>query len=457
MRFKEFLNKRFPTILGLLLLLLGVAGGVFLVRREQLFGLKAGPELTPRKVRLSNITENSFTVSWVTDEETSGFLRYGETSEAEFTATDERDQMTDETGLYLTHYITVRGLKPESPYYFKLGSGRGKTLFDNNGQPYQLRTAAVADSLPVADPVTGTVISSADLPFEGALVYLSVEGSSLLSTRTLENGSWALSLSTVRTQDLFSYLTYDSETAVVNIEVEGGGEVATALVNTANDNPVSAITLGQSYDFREPLTSEEEEPESPSPGFSFADLEEPTEATSPQEATSSADLVVLNPFTEGEVLHTLSPEFRGKAPAGVVISIKVESEIIYTGSVTVDEEGNWQWTPPADLEPGIHEITLSYIDGVGDEQTMTRSFVILAAGESGLPAFESTPSGETTPSATASPSAEPRTSMPATEGGIPQPGVLTPTFFLFIMGASLLIGGVILKFLIPQFTNSLIR
>lgn len=439
MRFKEILNRKFPTILGLLLLLLGLGVGIFLVTREQLFGLKAGPELTPRKVRLSNITENGFTVSWVTDEETSGFLRYGETSETEFTVADERDQLIEETGFYLTHYLTVRGLKPETSYYFKLGSGKGKTLFDNSGQPYQIRTAAVADSLPVADPVTGTVISSTDLPFEGAIVYLSVEGSSLLSTRTLGNGSWALSLSTARTKDLLSYLTYDPKNAVVNIEIEGGREIATALVNTANDNPVSTITLGQNYDFREALPAQGEEGQKSADGFSFGDLEEPTETT-PSEATSSADLIVLNPLDEGEVLHTVKPEFRGKAPAGVVISIKVESEIVYTGSVVVDEEGNWQWSPPSDLEPGTHTITLSYIDDFGDEQTTIRSFVILAA-ESSLPAFEGSPSAEGTPS----PSPDARTSMPSTDGGVPQSGVLTPTFFLFIMGLGLLGGGFFLR------------
>ena len=53
-----------------------------------------------------------------------------------------------------------------------------------------------------------------------------------------------------------------------------------------------------------------------------------------------------------------------------------------------------------------------------------------------------------TPLPSSSPSATPeaRTSMPATEEGIPQPGVLTPTFFLFIMGLGLLAGGFFLRF-----------
>lgn len=428
MEIREVLNKRFPTILGLLALLLGVGAGVYLTKKEQFFGLKAGPELTPRKVRLSNITENSFTVSWITDEVATGFLRYGETNEFEFSSVDERDQLTGETGSYVTHYFTVKGLKPETTYYFKLGSG--KKLFDNNGNAYQVRTAPVVASLPSADPVTGTVLSSSGVPAEGAMIYLSVSDSSLLSTRTLENGSWALSLSMARTKDFSSYVAYDPEIAIVNIEIEGGRERATALVNTGNDNPVPKITLGRNHDFREKVSKEVGEETSSASHFSF---EEPTAAT------TSSDLVVLNPFAEGEELNTSRPEFRGKAPAGVVISIKVESETSYTGSVTVNEDGSWQWTPPADLGPGTHKITLSYIDEEGEEQTISRSFAILAAGESGLPAFEATPSGEATPSP------EPRVSMPSTEEGVPQPGVLTPTFFLFIMGLSLLIGSFFLK------------
>lgn len=433
------LQKRFPTIIGLSVLLLGLGAGVFLVSREQLFGLKAAPEFTPRKVRLSNITENSFTVSWITDEATTGFLRYGETADLSFTISDERDQLASETGSYLTHYFTVRGLESGTNYFFKLGSGKSKTLFDNSGQPYQVRTAPVAASLPVADPMTGTVVSSAGIPSEGSVVYLSVEGSSILSTRTLQNGSWALSLSTARTPDLSFYSVYDPESALVSIEVEAGTETATVLVNTGNDNPVPTITLGQNHDFREKglkKTAEE------SPPVSFGDLEEPTEVSTP-----SAELVISNPAEEGESLSTTQPEFRGTAPAGVVISIKVESEV-YTGSVIVAEDGSWQWTPPEDLEPGTHTLTLSYIDEEDEEQTVTRSFVILAAGESELPAFEGTPSAEATPSPTptATPSAEPRVSMPSTEEGVPESGVLTPTFFLFIMGLGLLTGGFFLKF-----------
>lgn len=434
MRIGEFLNKRFPTILGLFFLLVSLGGAIYLTGREQLFGLRAGPLAVPRKVRFSNITENGFTVSWITDEMTTGFLNYGETLDFGFTATDERDQLTGESGAYLTHYCSVRGLKPETTYYLKVGSG--KSLFDNNGAPYQVKTAPVIGDLAVADPVSGRVYSADNTPFEGAVVYLTVSGSSLLSSRSLKNGSFTISLSSARTENLLAYQSYDQETAVVSIEVEAAQSMATALVNTANDNPAPPIILGKNHDFRE-KTAEEKGEGSPTTHFSL-EGEGPT--------ASPSGLVLLNPLNEDEELNTQRPEFKGTAPPEVVISIQVESETIYTGSVTVDEEGNWQWSPPADLEPGTHTVTLSFVDKQGEEQTMSRSFVVLAAGQSELPSFEATPSAEATPSPTPSPSPQPRVSMPSTEEGVPEPGVLTPTFYLFIMGLGLLIGGSVLKF-----------
>jgi hypothetical protein len=144
-----------------------------------------------------------------------------------------------------------------------------------------------------------------------------------------------------------------------------------------------------------------------------------------------------NPSYEDEVLNATQPAFIGSGPPGTVLSIVINSDTTYTGSVTVDEEGEWEFTPPEGLEPGEHIITVTYIDTEGLEQALTRNFVVAAAGESDEPAITATPSGETDDTS--------RTELPATDAGVPEPGTGEITLLMWLTGLGLLVGGVRLK------------
>lgn len=65
-------HKRIPTLIGLIILLLGAAIGVYLVTNTSILRPQASPQTAPQDIRVSNITENSFTVSWTTGSETLG-------------------------------------------------------------------------------------------------------------------------------------------------------------------------------------------------------------------------------------------------------------------------------------------------------------------------------------------------------------------------------------------------
>src|SRR3989304_5866495 len=71
-------KSKIPTIIGIFILVFGLAAGVLLVRNQNFFRLGASAEFAPKDVRISNITDSSATVSWITDRETSGFVKWGE-------------------------------------------------------------------------------------------------------------------------------------------------------------------------------------------------------------------------------------------------------------------------------------------------------------------------------------------------------------------------------------------
>ena len=450
-------EKKIPTILAVLFLLVSLFAGVLLIQKGQVFFLKASPEITPGEMKITNLSFSSFTVSWTTEKETSGFIRFGETSSLGQTFADDRDQISGSTGSFQAHYVTLKNLKPKTTYFFKLGSG-GK-IFDNSGKPYEIATAGtISGTFPPSDLVSGTILGSDNTPADGAIVYLKMANVTPQSALVRSSGSFIIPLSAALSENLSGFASYDKEAQIEEIFVQGGLRgTATAIATTKNDNPLPEITLGKSYDFRQVLPPEEEkgifpspspqpEPEvqaTPSSKFSFGELAPPTEAT------GSVELTITSP-EKNEKISTQKPEILGTGPVNQTIQIVIESPT-YTGTVKTDSQGNWSFTPSTNLTPGIHTVKVSF-----GGKTISQTFTVLAAGESELPAFTATPSAtiipsptptpKLTPSPTATPSA--RTAMPATEAGVPSPGYLTPTFSVFIMGlVFILIGFVVEKIL----------
>jgi len=446
-------SYRIPTLLALFLLLGGLVGGVFLIKRGIKFSSGAKVEIKPQQVRISNIGERSFTVSWVTDEKTTGFVQYGPTEELMFTAYDDRDQISGQQGKFWTHHVTIKGLSPATDYFFKINS-EGQT-FDNNGRPYSVKTAPLLGEALPNDVAYGTVVKQDNSPAEGVIVYLSLANASLLSTMTKSSGNWAIPLNMARTSDLSSWAKYDKDASIEEIFVQGGPDgTATAIVLTRNDSPVPSITLGNNFDFREsPPQATPTEP----PVSSKFEVKE--------NILPSYELRIINP-SSGEEINTLRPEIIGAGPPGEVVDIKVESPKVLTGKVKIGGDGNWRWLVPEELSPGQHTITVSLANG----QKITRTFTVLAVGESNLPSFTASPSATLTPISTptptqiltfiptSTPTPTPtltltptptptiggRIIIPSTEGGIPKSGSLTPTFLFSTMGAGLIFLGMFL-------------
>lgn len=455
---KSLFKKQIPTILALLILFIGAGAGVVLVGSGAGFLPRAGPEYAPKQVKITNVSDRSFSVSWVTDQNTSGFIRYGTTESLGTTVADDRDQLSGQTGNYQVHHVTVRGLSPNTNYFFKIGSGPSTNLYDSSGSAYTVTTGATLGAPVDSETAYGKVVNAAQTPADGAIVYVTIDGATPLSTLVKSSGSWAIPLSSIRSQNLSSFYSYDKSGDIINIEVLGpSGQATTGISDTQNDQPVPTITLGESFDFTSgtsaPDTKTTTKPPPPitqspeasgSSGFSTAPL------GGPDEKSPDAQVTLFNPSIEGEKINTTQPEFQGAAPANTRIFIKVESPETFEGELITDSTGSFEWTPPADLEPGNHSITVSYIDTNGIEQFFKRHFVVLAQGESNLPSLTSSPSATPTPTATPIPTPTPlptttptptpastgsgRVSQPSTQSGVPVSGVATHGLYLTLSG-----------------------
>jgi len=430
---------KIPTIIGMLLLFGGVFAGVFLLRENQIFKIGASPTITPKDVRISSISDSSVTVSWVTSDQTTGFINYDVNQNVNMVVYETEDDQK-----FSTHSITITGLNPETNYYFKINSDG--TTFDNNGVPWQFSTGKTLSINQISIPISGSVITAGGEPSGRAIVYVTVNGYTI-STLTSESGTFVLQFGSVRTPDLSGYAQIDAAKTLLEIAaVTPTGETATAKIFPQSANPVPALVVGQDQDFRNLQPSAD--------GLNpSADLNLPENSTSESKfnvdvgKTASASNVTLDSITEGEIVTSDKPQFFGDGPVGEKVTITLHSDTEITGSTTVSSNGSWNWSPPSNLAPGTHSVTLSWIDTSGITRTLTRSFVV-QAGE--LPAFVASPSATPTKSPTPKPSATPKASATATPKAIktptpkptgtvtpdslPQSGSLTPTILLFMMG-----------------------
>lgn len=450
--------RRIPTILGLFIILISIGAGVIAFHQGSSWLLRAEPETIPKQVKITNITDSGFAVSWTTDSQTTGFVKYGSEEKLTFTANDDQDQISGTTGKYFTHYFTLQNLSPTTNYSFKLGSA-GK-VFDNNGQPYEITTApTIKTPSPPSDVANGTIMKANGSPVSGAIVYLSLANTTPQSALTKTSGSWVIPLNLARSDNLGDYAAYDKDASIEDILVQGGAEgTATAVATTRYDSPLPTITLGQNFDFRKPQAevSLEETPPAASK-FTFGELSTPS---------AELEIVTITSPAEGEVVNTTKPAVLGTGPAGESLTITIKSPAT-SGTTVVDEDGDWQWDPPENLEPGEHTVTASYTDEEGKVHFISRFFTVLAAGESELPAIESTPSATPTPSGTPSPTKTPTptptisptptpveypeeaTLTPVAEEelpeeALPEVGLLSPTFFTILGGVILVLLGLFL-------------
>src|SRR3990172_11890977 len=106
-------KNKIPTLIAIVLLVVGVAAGVFLVNQRQLFGLGADPDISPQDIRVTNIDDISFSVSWITDKATIGYLEWGEGRDTSKTQSEEASEVSS------IHYVTLRNLKSSTVYSFK--------------------------------------------------------------------------------------------------------------------------------------------------------------------------------------------------------------------------------------------------------------------------------------------------------------------------------------------------
>lgn len=407
---------RIPTLLGILLVVMLVGGLGFAFERISRGGTSASGSATPTRVEFTNVTEGMFTVSWITQEATTGVVSV-ESTNAKMTLFDERD-VSGKLGKYLTHVATMRTAQSNTEYRITILSNGKK--YTSGNEPYRIRTGPAMSSPPpgTLEPAFGIVIGDQNTPAEGAIVYLTPQGGQMLSTLVKSSGSWIIPLNLARTTDLTSYLPV-SERIDEDILVRFGTAETTAITDTLNDNPVPDMNVGKTYDFRR------QQAKVPATAPSVLG-----QATGQQTYAFAITTPVVN-----TAIPTNLPSIQGTGVPGKSVSITIGITNPIGGTTVVGADGIWRFTPPQRLSPGKQSVTATSQGASGQTVAATVLFEILKSGTQVL--------GDATPSATLAPSLPPGATDTATLAGepIPTSGSILPTIVLLLMGIALFGGG----------------
>ncbi|MBI2597106.1 fibronectin type III domain-containing protein [Candidatus Daviesbacteria bacterium] len=228
------------TVTVLLLLIISLPAVLYLVSKQTQFFSKASAGSEPNEIQITNLADNSFTVSFTTTAQVPVFIQYGASESLGFAATDDQDQSNSSPRF--THHITLKNLDPETEIYYKINSG-GK-IFDKSGQPFQQRTAQVVkDTPPLPSPVFGKVIFEDKSTFKEAVVYLKLKDGQKLSSFIREGGNFLIVLNSARTENLSSFV---SPKAGDNMKItvrSANNQIIKETKYSGENKPLSDITI----------------------------------------------------------------------------------------------------------------------------------------------------------------------------------------------------------------------
>lgn len=388
-------SRHIPTIVGILILVGGLVGGIFLANSATTgFLPRASPETTPKNIKVTNVTDTSFTVSWITDSKTTGYIKYGTVANAlSLTATDDRDQVSGTTGTYRTHHVTIRGLKASTAYYYKLGT-TSTLLYDNNGQPYQTSTTTAVSSN--ARTIYGQVLLSTQTGVGGALVYISSPDMAPLSVLTQSTGSFVLSLSQARTKSLTSAATLsDSMPLDVFIQGDDATSVITATLDLAQ--PLPDVTLGKNQDLTQAAPTSAAV--TPTPNLTTTEIQSKFSAqllAPPTESSSSAQTLKISAPAEGSVQTIRKPKILGEAPKSTRIALQFMGPTNLKTTILSTSAGVWSYTPTSLLTNGDYTLTATATSS-GKTESSQIHFSVAVATPTPRPVVESASTSATLP------------------------------------------------------------
>lgn len=171
----------------------------------------------PKNVRITNISENSLTITWQTEKKTKGLVIYAPSETPKILRPIALLSLPSNQRVYddfpnpsKYHSVTLKKLKPNSYYLYRISTGLRTYKIDNNNNLLPaIKTAPLKETILPPKPIYGQVKNRDGSPVKSTLVFLylkkeisSLPQSTFLSTITNNNGYYLFDLTSLRKKDL---------------------------------------------------------------------------------------------------------------------------------------------------------------------------------------------------------------------------------------------------------------
>lgn len=223
------LKIRFPTLLGLGIIILGMGAGVYLVQTNKNVVTKASLSSKPENVLVVNLTDRSATITWNTKDPATGAIRIMTSPANPRTILDDRDVLSSpQIKPYTNHFVSLNNLSPQTTYQYQIISGAVE-LKD---------TSSFTTSAPIEKSITAPLIGSVLQLTENpdAIAYLYIPGSPTQAALVTSFGSFTIPLTQVS--------ILDSSEAKLRI-VSPLGEAKATITLTNSLSSISPLKIGE--------------------------------------------------------------------------------------------------------------------------------------------------------------------------------------------------------------------
>ena len=193
------------------------------------------------------------------------------------------------------------------------------------GTAFDLAIDTAAPPVPTVNPSNGNTLGGTADPLGIVNVDLNGDGTADATVTADADGNW----------------TYTPATPIAN------GTVVSVIASDAAGNASSAASV-------------------------TIDAAPPAAPTIASAADNVPPLTV--PIASGGVTNDASPTLTGTAEAGAIITVRNGTAEL--GTTTADGNGDWQFTPAADLVDGNYAITVTATDAAGNVSSPSAAFVI---------------------------------------------------------------------------------
>lgn len=395
-----FLNKRIPTLLSIGLIGIGLIitsvitkNGVNIVSRADITDV-------PKNVKITNISDNGFTVSYTTDIKNIASLKFGVDENLSQIALDDNSQKSGLIRPNRIHVFTVKKIQPKTKYFFIIASGQKKFLNENS--LYEVTTASTHDiNLNPQTPIKGSIIMPDGTKPKEALVNITTQKTQEISTLS-KDGNYLIELNSLLLKDL-SYPANLNKDDIIKMIITDGNLTSNILITKEKASSVPLITLSKDYDFTLNVDSS---------ASSSSDLSGFSSSIPNTHPSSSQNPDILVPVKD-QSFTDQQPLFRGTTAPNEKVKIIINSEHQIEIETTADSSGNWFFRPKVPLSSGDHTISIQTKNKAGILQKLSESFVVLAAG-SQIPGALPSPSPINSQTPTTTPSLTPTPTQTST-------------------------------------------